>query len=48
LAERGESEAVLDLKPTDLERLEELGDLGASVMHAKGGSGYRLLCGSEV
>jgi hypothetical protein len=28
--------------------LEELGDLGAAIEHAKGGSGDGLLCRSEV
>jgi len=48
LAEGGEGEAVLDRHAAELEGLEELGDLGAAVEHAKGGSGDGLLCGSEV
>jgi hypothetical protein len=48
LAERGEGEAVLDLEPAELERLEEFGDLGAAVEHTKGGSGDGVLLGCEV
>jgi hypothetical protein len=48
LAERREGKAVLNGEATKLEGLEELGNLGAAIEHAKGGSGDGLLCGSEV
>jgi hypothetical protein len=48
LAERRKSKAVLNREAAKLEGLEELGDLGAAIEHAKGGSGDGLLCRSEV
>jgi hypothetical protein len=48
LAERRESEAVLDFEAAEFEGLEEFGDLGAAIEHAKSSPGDRLLCGSEV